>query len=68
MAYDPQAMKVHELNESLSFIFNLCDGNSSCEELTVKLMERYGLDIETASKEIYRALKILANDELIEPQ
>ncbi len=61
-------MKVHELNESLTFVCRMCDGSHSCEEMGIALMKRYGLDIESASKEVYCALKLLANDGLIEPQ
>ena len=67
LTYDPRMMKVHELNESLAFLFGMCDGSNSCEEMVVALMKRYDLDIETASKETYLALKLLAEDELIEP-
>ena len=68
LTYDPRTMKVHELNESLTFVFGMCDGSNSCEEISIALMKRYGLDVETASKEAYCALKLLANDGLIEPQ
>ena len=68
LTYDPRAMKVHELNESLAFVFEMCDGDRSCEEMVVAFMKRYDLDVEAASKETYRALKILADDDLIEAQ
>jgi hypothetical protein len=67
LTYDPRTMKVHELNESLAFLFGMCDGSKSCEEMVVALMKRYDLDIETASKETYLALKLLDEDKLIEP-
>ncbi len=68
LTYDPRTMKVHELNESLAFVFGMCDGSHSCEEMSIALMKRYDLDVESASKETYRALKLLAHDDLIEPQ
>ena len=51
-------MKVHELNESLTFVCRMCDGSQSCEEMGIALMKRYGLNVETASKETYCALKL----------
>ncbi len=68
LTYDPRTMKVHELNESLAFVFGMSDGSHSCEEMVIALMKRYDLDVETASKETYCALKLLTNDDLIEPQ
>ena len=68
LTYDPRTMNVHELNESLAFVFGMCDGSHSCEEMVIALMKRYDVDVETASKETYRALKLLANDDLIEPR
>ena len=68
LTYDPRTMKVYELNESLAFVFAVCDGSHTCEEIVIALMKRYDLAVETASKETYRALKLLADDDLIEPQ
>ena len=67
LAYDPRSMLIHEFNESLAFVFGLCDGERPCEEMVIEVMRRYGLEVDAASKETYRALKHLVGDSLIEP-
>lgn len=66
LAYDPREMKVHALNASLALVFRMCDGQTPCEAMVVAFVERFGLDIATASRETYRALKLLASTDLIE--
>jgi len=67
LAFDPETLAVHQLNESLTTIANALDGTRSCEQLVVLLVETYGLEVAEASKELYRALEILTEHKLIEP-
>lgn len=67
LAFDPETLAVHQLNESLTTIARALNGTRSCEEMVILLVETYGLDVAEASKELYRALETLIEHKLIEP-
>ena len=66
LAFDPETLAVHQLNESLAMIANALDGSTSCEQLVVKLVENYGLSVAEAAAEVYRALEILTENNLLD--
>lgn len=66
LAFDPETLAVHQLNESLARIANTLDGKMSCEELVAMLRDTYGLSVADAAKEVYRALEILTEHNLLE--
>ena len=68
LGFDPESLAVHELNASLSEVARMCDGASPVEEIVVAFAERYGLDVESASGEVYNALKTLRDQDLLETE
>ncbi len=66
LAFDPDSLTVHQFNSSLARVAKQCDGKSSCEQLVIDFVETYGLDFHAASREVYRALKILDEHGLLE--
>ena len=66
LAFDPDTLCVHQFNSSLGRLAQLCDRSLSCEQLVAAFVESYGLDVNEASREVYRALRILNENELLE--
>ena len=66
LVLDPRTMAVHTLNVSLRVALEACDGERSTEEIVVEFMDRFDLDAAEASRETYRALKILRTAGLVE--
>lgn len=67
LALDPSGLEVHELNSSLAAVARLCDGENSCEQIVIEFAARFGLGIEDASREVYRAMVMLNDRKLIAP-
>ena len=65
LAFEPESLTVHQFNSSLARVAKLCDGKLSCEELVIEFAETYGLEVSDASREVYRALKILDEYKLL---
>jgi hypothetical protein len=67
LAFDPSGLEVHQLNSSLATVARLCDGKNSCEQIVIEFATRFGLSIDDASREAYRAMVILHDRKLISP-
>jgi hypothetical protein len=68
LAFDPESLSVHQFNSSLARVAKMCDGTSSCEQLVVDFADRYTMDMSDAAREVYRALKILHGEGLLETE
>ena len=66
LVFDTESGTVHEFNCSLTDVAQLCNGENSCEEIVINFSERYDLSIADASREVYRALKILRDQNLFD--
>lgn len=68
LAFDPDTLSVHQFNSSLARVAKLCDGSFSCEQMVANFVETFGLDDPDAAREVYRALKILWEQSLLETE
>jgi hypothetical protein len=66
LAFDPVHLIVFQFNSSLATVAKLLDGKSSCEQLVIDFAEQYGLELPDAAREVYRALKLLHDQDLLE--
>ena len=66
LAFDPETLSVFQFNSSMAAIVKLLDGEHSCEQLVIDLAERYGLELPEAAREVYRALKLLHDQAILE--
>ncbi len=66
VAFDSGSLAVHELNTSMAAVAQMCDGKHSCEQMVIALAARHGLELKDASRAVYRALRILRDQNLLE--
>ncbi|MFC1776401.1 PqqD family protein [Pseudomonadota bacterium] len=66
LVLDPDTLAVHEFNSTLTAVAQMCDGQRSCEEIVVTFAKLCSLSIADASREVYRALKILRDKDLFD--
>lgn len=64
--YDKQTGNVHFINPTASFIFDLCDGNHSKEDIIAQLQDNYDVSRETATKDVEDVLNDLKEKEILE--
>jgi hypothetical protein len=58
--------KIHQLNPTATFIWSLCDGKSSVEEIVKKSFENFDIDENQISKDVNTTLENLIELNLIE--
>lgn len=56
---DRRENRVHQLNESATFIWDLCNGEHAPAEIAQQLSLAYGLDATTAQRDVARVLRQL---------
>lgn len=49
---DPKNKKVHSLNVSANFVWNLCDGHHSCQDISQKLIKQFDVKEVDALKDV----------------
>jgi len=52
LVLDLKADQIHQLNPTASFIWKNCNGKRSAAELAAMFAEYFGVDIETATKDV----------------
>ena len=68
LAFDPKTLAVHEFNNTLASIAQLCDGKHSCEQIVVHVAREFELELGDASREVYRGLKLLRDKNLLQDE
>jgi hypothetical protein len=63
---DQENGKIHQLNQTATFIWSLCDGKSSVEEIVKKSFENFDIDENQISKDVNTTLENLIELNLIE--
>lgn len=64
--YDAKENKIHILNRVGAFIWNLCDGENSLEDISSAVTETFEVDEETAQKDIKEFIEELQGMDLLE--
>jgi Coenzyme PQQ synthesis protein D (PqqD) len=57
---------LHQLNPTASFIWDICDGNSSVAEIIDRIVGTYEVDSGTARRDVEEVLLKLRNSHLLE--
>lgn len=63
---DPRTYSVHELNETAAIVARLCDGQRSCEQIVAEVATDHEADVQDAAAVVYRGLKQLEDQGLLE--
>ena len=58
--------KIHQLNSSAAFIWSLCDGNHSVEDIVMKTFAKFDIDEDQIRKDVNSTLENLVELNLIE--
>ncbi len=66
LVFDPLSLAVHQLNESAAAVARMCDGDTSCEQMVVSLVDRFGLELGNAARIVYEGLRALRDKELLD--
>lgn len=53
---DPESEKIHQLNETASFIWQRCDGNHDRQQIVDDLATAFEVDAETAAQDVANVL------------
>lgn len=56
---DPESEKIHQLNETASFIWQRCDGDHDRQQIAEELATAFEVDAETAEQDVAQALEKL---------
>jgi hypothetical protein len=63
---DRKADRIHQLNQTASFIWERCDGRSTPHEIADRLVEAFQVDADTATASVAAALQQLGQLGLLE--
>lgn len=56
---DKESEQIHQLNQTASFIWQLCDGNHDQQQIAEELAEAFEIDADTAEADVADTLKKL---------
>ena len=65
VVYDKANGKVHFLNQTATFIFDLCDGKNTQEDIVKHLMDKYEVDRDKAERDVEEILRNLEKNIII---
>lgn len=63
---DRHSEKIHQLNVTASYIWNLCDGATSIEDIIKAVAEHFGMPIADIEQEVRRCILQLQDLGLVE--
>ena len=66
LVLDARTYAVHELNESAAIVARLCDGETSCEQMTAAIASKHDTDLRRAAEIVYLGLQLLQEQGLLE--
>lgn len=64
--YDPEADSLHVVNDTARAIWELCDGQTSADEMAEAVAQLTGLDLSAAKEQVSAALTALGKARLID--
>ena len=62
---DEDHEKIHQLNSTAAFVWQLCDGSHTVFSIQKNLVEHYGIEIDVASQDVTAVLEEMINAGLI---
>lgn len=65
VVYDKENGRVHFMNQTTTFIFELCDGTHSKEEIIKSLLDGYDVGREKAEKDVNKILKDMEDNKIL---
>jgi Coenzyme PQQ synthesis protein D (PqqD) len=57
---------IHQLNQTASFVWEQCDGESSLEEIATRMTEAFEVDFSTAMSDVRKVIQQLHDIGLLE--
>ena len=63
---DRQNGFIHQLNQTASFVWELCDGESSLEEIATRMTEAFEVDFSNAMSDVRKVIQQLHDIGLLE--
>jgi len=64
VVYDKENGRVHFMNRTATFVFELCDGTHSKEEIIEDLLDIYDVSRDKAEKDVNKILKDMADNRI----
>jgi hypothetical protein len=64
---DRRLRRIHQLNQTASFIWERCDGRHAVGEIAAQMARDFDVDLETARRDAAAAVARLAEAGLLEP-
>lgn len=68
VVYDTAAGRVHTFNATAAYVWNLCDGGASAEQIAEGLREITGISRDQALKDVTLLLQELSREGLLDAQ
>jgi hypothetical protein len=59
---------IHQFNKTASFLWELCDGSRTFEQLTQELCEVFEVDFATAQRDVHATVETLRRSRLLEAE
>jgi hypothetical protein len=66
VALDRQNGSIHQLNQTASFVWEQCDGESTLEEIAKRMTEAFEVDFSTAISDVRKVIQQLNDIGLLE--
>jgi hypothetical protein len=66
VVFDRLGNRVHQLNQTASFVWSTLDGRTSRAEVTARVAERFAVDVAVAGRDVKALLEQLAALNLLE--
>ena len=63
---DRREGRIHQLNKTASFIWELCDGSRTFDQLAQELCEVFEVDFATAQRDVESTVQTLRRSRLLE--
>ena len=63
--YDKENGRVHFMNQTATFILELCNGTRSKEQIIERVLDRYDVSREKAEKDVTEILKGMADNKIV---
>ena len=66
LIFDKKDNKIHQLNETASFIWEKCDGINSIDVIVSELVSDFNISLEEAEKDVLNTLSLFRENHLLD--